>query len=151
VDTILVAGFGSKHSFEYRLGFDCPDPVAMALDAISPPIDLMIQPNKALPNIGYLCHVTGKDVILLSLDVHRESDGPLIEATLRLMQTRAQASKAALRFCHDVVSAEWVSSKKTATASTKSDSSYALPIENDAVIVKLGPHGIATLKVKLKP
>jgi hypothetical protein len=151
VDTILVAGFGSKHSFEYRFGFDCPDPVAMALDAVSLPIAVMIQPSQALPDIGYLCHVTGKDVIVLSLDVNRQTDGPLVEVTMRLLQTRAQSSKASLRFCHDIVSADWISATNVDQASKSSDSSTALPIENDAVIVKLGPHGIATVKVKLRP
>jgi hypothetical protein len=70
---------------------------------------------------------------------------------MRLLQTRAQASKASLRFCHDIVSADWISATNVDQASKSSDSSTALPIENDAVIVKLGPHGIATVKVKLRP
>lgn len=142
IDTVLIPAGATEHEFAYLLGLDCPNPVATALDGAIPPLEIPIEPHDSLPEIGYLAHTQTKDAIVLDTAVERLGGAELV-VTTRLLQTRAQAGKATLRFCHDVVSAI-----RVATADHEEDET--LTIENDAVSLKLPPHGTTTVRVTLK-
>lgn len=108
VDTLLVIGRGGESKFQMHIGCDVPHPVASSIDCITDPVITPVQDLASLSQSGYLCHVSGRDVLLHRIDVTPAVGGnesPRLKWVMHLLNTRAKMTTATLRFCRGVSSA----------------------------------------------
>lgn len=102
IDTLLMVGKNRTASFEFSIVCDPPHPMASAIESITPPIELPILTHQSLPNSGYLCHLSGRDVLIRNIHVARQPDG--LRWRVDVVATRAKSSTATLHFCRELKS-----------------------------------------------
>ncbi|QDT06784.1 hypothetical protein K227x_52000 [Rubripirellula lacrimiformis] len=140
-DTLISVSGESNHSFALDYGFDVTNPVAVSKSMIAPPVEVGVDAGDKVADIGWIVHVSPKDLLLGSLDVFRQSDGKLA-AMVRVIQTRPKSCKAKLRFFRDVESARVVSSPSDGDGDADS-----LKTNGDQVTLPMASHGVADVLV----
>ncbi len=102
LDTLILVEGESKQTFQVDYGIDVPSPVAACRARFQPPTKISIDRGANGPEIGWICHLAPKEILLSALDVHRTAEGKLA-AVVRVVQTQASTAKVKLRFCRDVI------------------------------------------------
>lgn len=157
LDTLLCVEGESSQKFECCYGFDVPNPVSGSRATIAPPTQLAVHTDPSAAEVGWIVHTAPKDLVMTGLEVGRRDDGRLA-AIVRLVQTRSQSCKAAIRFFRDVDCAimldrpdhQSIESPLPDKDADKQDQPRPLDCKEDMVSVPLPGHAIADLLVVFK-
>lgn len=154
LDTLVLVQGESKQTFQVDYGIDVPSPVAACRARFQPPTTISVDRGSNGPEIGWICHLAPKEILLSALDVHRTSEGKLA-AVVRVVQTQATTAKVKLRFCRDVVAVALVNDSvesllamdcESLNQRTESQSS-GVKFEGDLVEFGVHSHGVVDLLV----
>ena len=110
VDTLVALPGDTDANFSMSYGMDVPNPVNAAREMLCGPEQIAIDGCEDLPEIGWLMHMSPRDLLVSELKVDRCNDGRLM-ALVRLIQTRSQQCKASVRFLRNVDSAYMITGK----------------------------------------
>jgi hypothetical protein len=154
LDTLLCVEGESRHQFTLHYGFDVANPVTVSRALIAPPKQVPINADPKASQVGWIVHTAPKDLIMTSLKIARRSDGKLA-AILRVIQTRSQSCKAAIRFFRDVDCAvlldrpddDLFDSPLPVDESAEQDQPRSLACKDDMVSLSLPSHGVADILV----
>ena len=131
IDTVLATSQQTVE-FKFAIVVDPPKPAAAMIESIVPPVTTSIRSHASLTQIGYLCQVSGGDVIIA--DMHTTMiDDDHCQVRLSLVQTTGKSTRVTVRFCREVLSIE------------RGDA----VIRDDAVVVSLGAHQWCEIDVRL--
>ena len=104
VDTLVAVPGDSHGSFSMQYGIDVPNPVNAARELLIAPQQVPVKASESAADIGWLMHLSPRDLLVSALQVERRRDGRLA-ALVRLVQTRSQPCNATVRFLRDVETA----------------------------------------------
>jgi len=104
LDTLVAVPGDTQASFSLQYGIDVPNPVNAARELLTGPELVAVKASQSAADIGWLMHMSPRDLLVSSLQVERRRDGRLA-AVVRLIQTRSQQCNASLRFLRDVEAA----------------------------------------------
>ena len=113
VDTLVAVAGDTDATFSMSYGMDVPNPVNAARELLSGPEQIAVSGSEHSPDIGWLMHMSPRDLLVSELKIDRCEDGRLT-ALVRLIQTRPQQCKASVRFLRDVESAYVITGKTDA-------------------------------------
>ena len=138
IDTLLAIGRNRTARFNFNVVCDPPHAMAAATAAVTPPTIVPIEDHASLPESGYLCHVSGRDVVINHVEVNRDDR---LTLQIELLATRAKSTTATLRFCRDIAVA------MTGGTAGGTAAPQSLPHEGDTIKVPLSGHGRRTIEV----
>ena len=110
VDTLVALPGDTDANFSMSYGMDVPNPVNAAREMLCGPEQVFIDGSENSPEIGWLMHMSPRDLLVSELKIERCVNGRLI-ALVRLVQTRSQQCKASVRFLRDVDCAYMITGK----------------------------------------
>jgi hypothetical protein len=110
IDTLVALPGDTDANFSMSYGMDVPNPVNAAREILCGPEQIAIHGSENSPEIGWLMHMSPRDLLVSELKIERCSNGRLI-ALVRLIQTRSQQCKASVRFLRDVDCAYMITGK----------------------------------------
>ena len=107
LDTLLLVDGESKQTFKVDYGIDVRSPVAACRSRFSGPVAVGLIPGSNAPEIGWICHVAPREVLISALNLYSTKEGKLA-AVVRAVQTQSQTAKVKMRFCRDVAAVSLV-------------------------------------------
>jgi len=107
LDTLVVVAGETNRKFKIDYGIDVKSPVAACRARFCPPKTIRLAPGAKGPEIGWVCHVAPREVLLSAVTAHLTTEGKLA-AVVRVVQTHAQTAKVKLRFCRDIAAVSLV-------------------------------------------
>ena len=154
LDTLLFVSGETKHSFQVDYGIDVRSPVAACRSRSAGPVALSVMPGSSGPEIGWVCHVSPREVLLSALKIYPTAEGKLA-AVVRVVQTQAKTAKVKLRFCRDVAAVclvddsvdQLLSMNPEAVNERASLQSAEIKFEGDLVQFGLPSHGISDVLI----
>jgi hypothetical protein len=154
LDTLVVVAGETNRKFKIDYGIDVKSPVAACRARFCPPKTIRLAPGANGPEIGWVCHVAPREVLLSAVTAHLTTEGKLA-AVVRVVQTHAQTAKVKLRFCRDIASVSLVddSIKNLLAMSVESlnqrteKRAAELKFKGDLVEFGLHSHGVSDVLV----
>ncbi len=151
LDTLIHVKGESSREFTLHYGFDVPSPVAQARSVLTEPLQVNIESVSSEGSRGWLLHASPSTVLVTDVECRVDSSGRLY-ASLRLIQTRSQATNATIRFCRNVTKAvalerklrsdaDWASAMSARTGPSDEAVGSARELDINAERVKVGLSG----------
>jgi alpha-mannosidase len=140
LDTLLIVKGETARNFRVGMGFDMTHPHQEALGMLVDP--LMLDEPVAPPSLGnatWAFHIDAKNVIATRWEP-RLVDGAPVGFRVRLRETAGRKAPTRLRSYRAVTSAQ--------TVDFQGKSLKACPVEDDAVVVELGPFEWAEVEAR---
>ena len=149
IDTLIDCQGETAREFSVSYGFDVSSPIANCKAVAAGGItEVPVKQESSLTSRGWILHAAPSDVTINSLKVRRRDDG-LLAAHVRVIQTRAKAVNATIRFLRDVEFATILESQESWETPIPKETPDDAPIKTagDKVRLSLAGHQVADLLI----